>query len=145
MSASEFIIMDYYYSPPGITHPFFIENYAWVDQLLEEKYYNYALTAENADEYLYTDLLTENYAWVDYRLAEMCANNKNEDENIYSILMLAPVTWANYRKNAELEQLEYDFSSDTEISDYSIHVDNFSEDYEEDGESTPYDIDDRSF
>ena len=38
------------------------ENYAWVDKLLREKYYNYALTIDNYDEFYSAGLLTENYA-----------------------------------------------------------------------------------
>ena len=199
MSASEFVVMDYYYGPPGLTHPFFVENYAWVDQLLREKYYSYALTSQNVDEYQAADLLTENYAWVDERLEEMCAPKDEEFP-----LLLAPITWTNYRGDAELEELDHHLSgikrkrSKSDISYYEVEVDSannrldcaasiatldlsdiscdesdddeivsgpwwavihpeaalslveegyeYSDEYdEEDAESIPYDIDDRSF
>jgi hypothetical protein len=129
MTPSEFVVMDHYYSPPGITHPFFQENYAWVDQLLEEKYYNYALTAQNADEYQAANLLTDNYAWVDYRLEEMCAIN-GEDLP----LMLAPLSLANYREDAELEQLDIQLSgnkrkrSESDMFDYETDNDTNADD-----------------
>ena len=34
----------------------YAENYAWVDQLLNEKFHVYALTLENCDEYLHNGL-----------------------------------------------------------------------------------------
>lgn len=58
--------------PPGLVHPFLVENYAWVDERLREMYNVYALTASNCDEYEAAGLLSENYAWVDARLAEKC-------------------------------------------------------------------------
>ena len=115
------------YGPPGLTHPLLVENYAWVDQLLREKYYGYALTAQNCDEFDAADLLTENYAWVDRKLEEMCAFN---DENWP--LALAPITWANYRQGAVLEYLEDPDRqligikrkrSNSDISDYEVEVD----------------------
>lgn len=134
MTPSEFVVMDHYYSPPGITHPFFQENYAWVDQLLEEKYYNYALTFDNSDEYQAANLLTENYAWVDYRLEEMCAIN-GEDLP----LMLAPLSLANYREGAELEQLDSQLSGNKRKRSESDMFD-----YETDAEDDISDISDVS-
>lgn len=49
-----------------------IEHSAWVDKLLEEKYYGYGRNSDNIDDYINAELLVENYAWVDARLAEMC-------------------------------------------------------------------------
>jgi hypothetical protein len=46
--------------PPGITHPLFKEKYAWVDECLREKYYSYALTSLNYDEFLYSGLIKAN-------------------------------------------------------------------------------------
>ena len=60
-------------SPPGLTHPLLVENYAWVDQRLREMYNIYALTASNCDEYEAVGLLKENWAWIDDKLEEMCA------------------------------------------------------------------------
>jgi hypothetical protein len=116
------------YGPPGLTHPLLIEKYAWVDQRLREKYYNYALTSKNVDEYQYADLLTENYAWVDRRLADMCAFN--EDDHLPPAL--APSTWANYRENAVLECLEDPNKKivgikrkryESDISEYEVEAD----------------------
>ena len=38
-----------------------VEKYAWVDQLLEEKYNLYALTEENVDDFIDAGLLVERY------------------------------------------------------------------------------------
>jgi hypothetical protein len=38
-----------------------IENYAWVDKLLRQKFYNYALTNDNCDEFYSAGILPENY------------------------------------------------------------------------------------
>ncbi len=47
------------------------ETFDWVDQLLREKYYAYALNSESVDEFMECGLLTENFDWVDRRLEEM--------------------------------------------------------------------------
>ena len=36
--------------PPGIIHPLLVEKYAWVDQRLEELYYDYEIAPENKEE-----------------------------------------------------------------------------------------------
>lgn len=112
--------------PPGLTHPLLVEKYAWVDERLREMYNGYALTASNCDEYEVAGLLTENWAWVDYRLEQMC---KISDDDFP--LALTPLTWANYRCNANLECLEEEEErlsghkrsrSESDISDYEEEV-----------------------
>lgn len=107
--------------PPGLTHPLLVENYAWVDERLREMYNGYALTASNCDEYEAAGLLSEKWAWVDDRLKEMC-EIKDDD----FIPMPAPITWANYRADANLECIEEEerlsghkrSRSESDISDY---------------------------
>lgn len=107
--------------PPGLTHPLLVENYAWVDERLREMYNGYALTASNCAEYEAAGLLKENWAWVDDRLREMC---EITDEDF--LPMPAPLAWANYRGDAQLESLEEVTSltgykrkrSESDISDY---------------------------
>jgi hypothetical protein len=116
------------YAPPGLTHPLLVENYAWVDQLLREKYYGYALTSVNIDEFESSELLTENYDWVDYRLEEMCAPKEPK----YCPPALTPITWLDYRCYSDFELLE-DINNqfigikhkryESDISDYECEVD----------------------
>ncbi len=47
-----------------------IEEYAWVDKLLEEKYNLYALTEENIDDFIDAGLLVERYSDMDKKLEE---------------------------------------------------------------------------
>jgi hypothetical protein len=47
------------------------ENYSWADQLLEEQYNRYALTADNAADMMEAGLLQERWSWVDQRLQQM--------------------------------------------------------------------------
>jgi hypothetical protein len=48
-------------NPSVITENMLTENYAWVDNLLREKYYKYALTIENYDEFYSAGILPKNY------------------------------------------------------------------------------------
>lgn len=116
------------YAPPGLTHPLLVENYAWVDQRLREKYYGYALTSANIDEFESADLLTENYDWVDRRLEELCAPKPTR----YCPLALTPITWLDYRRKADFELLEDPYQKfvgikrkryESDISDYEVDVD----------------------
>lgn len=49
----------------------FEEKWSWVDKLLEERYYSFAITEMNTDEFQSQNLLDEKYAWVDKKLEEM--------------------------------------------------------------------------
>ena len=115
------------YAPPGITQPLLVENYDWVDQSLREKYYGYALTSENADEFEYADLLTEKYDWVDRRLEELCAPKPIR----YIPLAHTPITWCNYKHKDSFETLENQNTKfigikrkryESDISDYEVQV-----------------------
>lgn len=101
-----------------VWHPLFEENYAWVDKRLNELYNIYALTSNNVDEFESNGLLTENYDWVDARLEELCQCEERGP------LMLAPVTWYNYRTNADLHSIESPTRprSEGDVSDYEEEV-----------------------
>lgn len=109
-------------APPGITHPMLVEKYDWVDVRLRELYYGYALTADNYDEFVAAGLFLEKYDWIDRKL--------EENEKRGKCLMLAPVTWVNYRKNATgcllEEEIEENYESgikrkrsESDIADYA--------------------------
>jgi hypothetical protein len=85
--------------PPGIIHPFLVENYAWVDLRLRELYYGYALSSDNCDEYQDAGLLKEKWDWVDKRLSE---------NSIQTGKIMCPchMTWANYHSKATHFYLE---------------------------------------
>jgi hypothetical protein len=100
--------------PPGIIHPLFKENYAWVDQCLREKYYNN-----------FNNLFLSN-KYDDYDLVV---------ENSISLLKPTPITWANYKSNAILKCIEDDEEdnelcinyknrkrTESDISNYELNV-----------------------
>jgi hypothetical protein len=89
--------------PPGLTHPLFVENYAWVDQCLKEFYHSYALTADNYDEYEAAGLMTENWSWIDDILREKYSYILRS-----GLLCPAPLGWADYRQKFEHHSLEED-------------------------------------
>ena len=96
------------------------ENWAWVDRRLEELYYEYALTVENADEYASLGLLTEKWSWVDSGL-EM---RYNQDD--LRILCPTPIDWINdaekSHNNDVLEEHKNRSRAESDISDYSDTV-----------------------
>ena len=51
-----------------------VEEYAWVDKLLEEKYYLYALTEENIYDFIEAGLLNEYYTNIDNKMESYCDN-----------------------------------------------------------------------
>lgn len=84
--------------PPGIIiYPLLKEKYAWIDEYLQEKYYN------NFDD---KELLNEQY---DYELVV-----NDELEEIY-LLKPTPITWANYKSRALLKGIEDEDKNDNEI------------------------------
>lgn len=48
------------------------EKYNWVDKRLYEKYYGYALSCENVDEFIEAGFLGEQSSWIDFALEKMC-------------------------------------------------------------------------
>jgi hypothetical protein len=112
LSKFAFAAMDFN-GPPGLTHPLLVEKYAWVDQRLNELYHNYALTADNCDEYEAAGLLTENWAWVDDSLRKkyysyaLTSENCDEYEEA-GLLCPAPLAWVDYRERDENCSLEED-------------------------------------
>ena len=82
----------------------YTENYAWVDERLNELYYGYALTDENIDEFEEMGLLNENYAWVDERLNELYYGY----EYGYGY---------GYPEFEEYQNLRYDYGDDINDSD----------------------------
>ena len=81
--------------PPGIIYPLLKEKYAWIDEYLQEKYYN------NFDD---KELLNEQY---DYELVV------NDIE--ISLLKPTPITWANYKSRELLKGIEDEDKNDNEI------------------------------
>lgn len=102
------------------------ENYAWVDKLLREKYYNYALTIDNYDEFCCAGL-KEKYDSESEEI-EKCPNSpvrkRSEDdisdyeENINKILKRLgcqspiPSNEYNQKNNGEDYDYEYDYEED---------------------------------
>jgi hypothetical protein len=82
--------------PPGIIHPLFQENYAWVDECLREKYYN------NFDNF---------YKWI--------------DENSLYILKPTPITWANYKSRTILKCIEDEAEGTEEEGNKSFITDKY--------------------
>lgn len=91
-----------------------IEEYAWVDKLLEEKYNLYALTEENIDDFINAGLLVEQYNYIDKKLEDNCASISSGHSYI-----------SNPFCNIEVEQ---NFNSDLELiselssNDYSNEI-----------------------
>lgn len=97
--------------PLGIIYPLLKEKYAWIDEYLQEKYYN------NFDD---KELLNEPY---DYELVI------NDIE--ISLLKPTPITWANYKSRAILKCIEDDEDeslietrnrTESDISNYEVNV-----------------------
>ena len=135
LSKLTFAAMDFN-GPPGLTHPLLVEKYTWVDQRLNEFYHNYALTADNCDEYEAAGLLTENWAWVDDSLRKkyysyaLTSENCDEYEEA-GLLCLAPLAWVDYRERDKHYSLEEDTRelvigkcsrSESDISDHEEEV-----------------------
>jgi hypothetical protein len=111
-----------------VEHPLLKENYQWVDELLREKYYGYALTSDNVDEFESAGLLQEHYDWVDIKLADMC--HQPLYDGIVPLCYI-PFTWCNHRTGVELECIEDSDDSligrkrnrsESDISDYEEEV-----------------------
>lgn len=76
MSSNMFASIMEIESCPGPSLILLNENYSWVDQRLSELYNNYALTAENCDDYISAGLLDENWSWADQKLEQMVEVSK---------------------------------------------------------------------
>lgn len=98
------------------------ENYAWVDKLLREKFYDYALTVDNYDEFCYAGLKESEEI-------EKCPSSpvrkRSEDdisdyeENINKMLTRlgcqSPTPsneYTNQKNNGEYNDYEYDYEED---------------------------------
>ena len=104
-----------------------VENYAWVDERLREKFYGYALSYDNVDEFLEAGLLGEPSAWVDCALEQMC--NPSDDD--HPLPRPAPLSWVDYRSGAPSFLLEDSDESlighkrqcsESDISDYEVEA-----------------------
>ena len=93
-----------------------VEKYGWVDECLCEKYYGYALSDTNIDEFIAAGLLGEHSAWVDLALEKMC--NPSDDD--IPLPRPAPLAWVDYRSGAPLESLEDTDEGSLEDSDESL-------------------------
>jgi hypothetical protein len=120
----------------NFTDSLLVENYAWVDQRLEELYYGYALTAENCDEFQDAGLLREKWAWVDDSLHKkyygyaLTSENCDEYEEA-GLLSPAPLAWVDYRERVEHQPIEEETQdsvlgkrsrSESDISDHEEEV-----------------------
>lgn len=61
-----------------------VEEYAWVDKLLEEKYNLYALTEENIDDFIEAGLLNEYYTNIDNKMESYWDNSSKSISSISS-------------------------------------------------------------
>lgn len=91
-----------------------IEEYAWVDKLLEEKYNLYALTEENIDDFINAGLLVEQYNYIDKKLEDNCTSSNSGHSYI-----------SNPFYNIEVEQRfnsDLDLISELSSNDYSNEI-----------------------
>lgn len=98
------------------------ENWAWVDQRLEELYHCYGLTEDNYDDYIESGLLSERWAWVDEKL-EKHTDYKLED----TLPCPAPMSWVRYQEYPKQFCLEDEDTlprsrAESDISDHSAEV-----------------------
>ena len=97
------------------------ENWDWVDNRLEELYYEYAITSDNCDDYIEVGLLVERGAWVDEKL-----QSQFDSEFKDIVLCTASMNWVLYNETPEqycLEKDEYSRSrAESDISDHSAEV-----------------------
>ena len=110
--------------PPGITHPLFKENSAWVDERLREQYYGYALTNLNYDEFLYSGLIKANDPSIgikhkrfesdiseyEMEVEQAIKHVKGKTQGKYKIMLLEEVLEEVLREDYEMNELLCDFS-----------------------------------
>ena len=135
-------------SPPGIIHPFLIENYAWVDECLtlmycknnnrdehnydehnyDEHNYDYTETkySENCDEYQDACLLKEKWAWA----SKTTSPNKIEDIVINSNKNSNPLDYEYDYCDDDYDECEYD-DCDYKITNGYYNEDAFDEYYDD--------------
>ena len=99
------------------------ENWAWVDQRLEELYHAYGITEENCDDYIEAGLLGERWNWVDEEL-----QNQYSSEFEERLPCPAPMSWVLYKNYDSQYCLEDEEASsrsraESDISDHSDEVD----------------------
>jgi hypothetical protein len=96
-----------------------IENYAWVDKLLRQKFYNYALTIDNYDEFYSAGILPENYNFELEKEIEKPLRKRSKND-IY-----------NYKNNINKKLNRLGCQSPIPSNEYK-YVDNKMEEMEED-------------
>ena len=96
-----------------------VENWAWVDQRLEEVYHGYGLTKDNCDDYIDAGLLVERWDWLDTEL-----QNQYSAEFEDRIPCPAPIAWVLYKNYESQYCLEEERRSraESDISDHSDEV-----------------------
>ncbi len=115
-------------NPSVITENLLQENYAWVDNLLREKYYNYALTIENCDEFYCAGILNENYDFekpVRKRSEDDISDYKDNIDRILKRLGCQSPIPSNEYKYVNNKKVEYDC-----ISVVSSELTDDEDDYE---------------
>lgn len=99
------------------------ENWAWVDQRLEEMYHGYGVTADNYDDYIDAGLLVDAASWTNDNL-QTHFDSEFEDR----LLCPAPMRWVLYKNYESQYCLEEESMSprsraESDISDHSAEVD----------------------
>lgn len=99
------------------------ENYAWVDQRLQEMFHNYGMTEDNFDDYIESGLLKETSSWMDEKL-----QSQYDIEFINTVPCPAPIQWVLYKNYDSQHCLEEEAPSlsksrvETDIPDHSAEV-----------------------
>lgn len=92
------------------------EKYAWVDKRLQEMTYNYALTADNCEEFEELGLLEENWSWVDDKLEELYNFEMNkyylpEEDEEDNISLDTTISYNRKRAETDISDYEYEINS----------------------------------
>jgi hypothetical protein len=99
-----------------------IEEYAWVDKLLEEKYNLYALTEENIDDFIEAGLLNEYYTNIDNKMEKKWDNISKTSSTSSSHSNIT-----NPFCNLEVEQIIMNNMTNDSVSDISSNDTLFDE------------------
>jgi len=138
-----------------------IENYAWVDLLLRKKYYIYALTINNYDEFCSAGFLDKDYdydleketRYVRKRSEDDISNYEDDIDKIVKRLNCQSPNLSTQHKNIEYDDYEkyinqenyYDDEENDDYDDYDdyekyINQENYYDDYENDDKDNNYEI-----
>lgn len=126
-----------------------VEKYDWVDKLLYKKYYDYALSIDNVDDFIGLGLIDEPSAWVDVALEKMCNpsipplcptasewiepkyNRKRSESDISDYEEEIDRIMSGFENLSPISKCKYELDSE-----WSVETNWFSEDYESDTDTT---------